>query len=115
MPAIGDISEDFVLDVFNSDALTDFSMFTFLIRSDLSPVRLIPWLYYLKLAQVLRPGGQASEILVSQEEVAVSLSSCYADFNSLKDFVSAFPISPQCNSLKRTRSPLSGLFFLYVL
>ena len=54
-------------------------------------------LYYLKLAQVLRPGGP-SDILAAQEEDAISLSSSYADLNSLKNFISAFPVSPLCTS-----------------
>ena len=54
-------------------------------------------LYYLKLAQVLRPGGP-SDILAAQEEDAISLSSSYADLNSLKNFISAFPVSSLCTS-----------------
>lgn len=54
-------------------------------------------LYYLKLAQVLRLGGP-SDILAAQEEDATLLSSSYADLNSLKNFISAFPVSPLCTS-----------------
>ena len=54
-------------------------------------------LHYLKLAQVLRPGGP-SDILATQEEDAISLSSSYADLNSLQNFISAFPVSPLCTS-----------------
>jgi len=54
-------------------------------------------LYYLKLVQVLHPGGP-SDILAAQEEDAISLSSSYADLNSLKNFISAFPVSPLCTS-----------------
>lgn len=57
-------------------------------------------LYYLKLAQVLRPGGP-SDILASQDEDYISLAANYTDLNSLKSFVSAFPVSSQHNPLKR--------------
>lgn len=60
-------------------------------------------LYYLKLAQVLRPGGP-SDILASQDEDSLCLSTNYVDLNSLKNFVSAFPVSSQANPLKRSSS-----------
>ena len=60
-------------------------------------------LYYLKLAQVLRPGGP-SDILSSQDEDSLCLSTNYVDLNSLKKFVSAFPVSSQANPLKRSCS-----------
>ena len=60
-------------------------------------------LYYLKLAQVLRPGGP-SDILASQDEDSLCLSTNYVDLNSFKNFVSAFPVSSQTNPLKRSSS-----------
>ena len=60
-------------------------------------------LYYLKFAQVLRPGGP-SDILASQDEDSTSLFANYTDLNSLKNFVPAFPISSQSSSLKRNSS-----------
>lgn len=60
-------------------------------------------LYYLKLAQVLRPGGP-SHVLASQDEDSLCLSTNYVDLNSLKNFVSAFPVSSQANPLKRSSS-----------
>jgi integrase len=50
-------------------------------------------LYYLKLAQVLRPGGP-SDLLASDECAVLDASSHYADLNSLQNFLSAFPPMP---------------------
>ena len=46
--------------------------------------------YYLKLANVLRPGGPADLLSSGNSSVAASTLE-YHDFNELKNFVSAFP------------------------
>ena len=50
-------------------------------------------LYYLKLAQVLRPGG-LSDILASQDEDSISLFPNYTDLNSLKILFRPYPLLP---------------------
>ena len=46
--------------------------------------------YYLKLAQVLQPGGP-SELLSATDAAIDSATSEYADFNNLRNFVAAYP------------------------
>ena len=60
-------------------------------------------LYYLKLAQVLRLGGP-SDVLASQDEDSLCLSTNDVDLISLNNFVSAFPVSSEANPLKRSSS-----------
>lgn len=57
-------------------------------------------LYYLKIAEVLQPGGP-SDILSSHEDHLSNAGSHYADMNSLKNFLAAFPPPTGGNALKR--------------
>ena len=47
--------------------------------------------YYLKLAQVLRPGG-SSESLSAKDTEIHSAAAEYDDFNNLRNFVAVFPL-----------------------
>ena len=47
---------------------------------------------------------QSEDVLASQDEDSLRLSTNYVDLNSLKNFVSAFPVSSQANPLKRSSS-----------
>ena len=47
-------------------------------------------LYYLKIAEVLQPGGP-SDVLSSHEDHLTAASLQYAEINSLRNFISAFP------------------------
>ena len=49
-------------------------------------------LYYLKLADVIRAGALA-DVLTSAPSQSQEASRIYEDYNALKDFVSAFPVS----------------------
>ena len=60
-------------------------------------------LYYLRLADVFRAGAQA-DLLASAPSQSQEASRIYEDYNSLKDFVSAFPVSNSPSS-KRALPP----------
>ena len=47
-------------------------------------------LYYLKIAEVLQPGGP-SDVLSSHEDHLTAASLQYTEINSLRNFISAFP------------------------
>ena len=49
-------------------------------------------LYYLKLADVIRAGAPA-DLLTSAPSQSQEVSRIYEDYDALKDFVSAFPVS----------------------
>ena len=60
-------------------------------------------LYYLKLADVIRAGAPA-DLLASAPSQSQEASRIYEDYNALKDFVSAFPVS-YSSSFKRALPP----------
>ena len=60
-------------------------------------------LYYLKLADVIRDGAPA-DLLSSAPSQSQEASRIYEDYNALKDFVSAFPVS-YSSSFKRALPP----------
>ena len=62
---------------------------------------------YLKLADVFRAGAPA-DLLASAPSQSQEASRIYDDYNSLKDFVSAFPVS-NSSSFKRALPPLFSL------
>ena len=62
---------------------------------------------YLKLADVFRAGAPA-DLLASAPSQSQEASRIYDDYNSLKDFVSAFPAS-NSSSFKRALPPLFSL------
>ena len=62
---------------------------------------------YLKLADVFRVGAPA-DLLASAPAQSQEDSRIYDDYNSLKDFVSAFPVS-NSSSFKRAFPPLFSL------
>ena len=49
-------------------------------------------LYYLKLADIIKAGAPA-DLLTSAPSQSQEASRIYEDYNALKDFVSAFPVS----------------------
>ena len=63
--------------------------------------------HYLKLADVFRAGAPA-DLLASAPSQSQEDSRIYDDYNSLKDFVSAFPVS-NSSSFKRALPPLFSL------
>ena len=63
--------------------------------------------HYLKLADVFRAGAPA-DLLASAPSQSQEASRIYDDCNSLKDFVSAFPVSSS-SSFKRALPPLFSL------
>ena len=62
---------------------------------------------YLKLADVFRAGAPA-DLLASAPSQSQEASRIYDDYNPLKDFVSAFPLS-NSSSFKRALPPLFSL------
>ena len=60
-------------------------------------------LYYLKLADVIWAGAPA-DLLTSAPSQSQEASRIYEDYNALKDFVSAFPVS-YSSSFKRALPP----------
>ena len=62
---------------------------------------------YLKLADVFRAGAPA-DLLASAPSQSQEASRIYDDYNSLNDFVSAFPVS-NSSSFKRALPPLFSL------
>ena len=59
--------------------------------------------YYLKIAQVLQPGGP-SEVLSSHEDSLSDTGLRYSDANSFKNFILAFPPLVASNPLKHNVS-----------
>ena len=67
-------------------------------------------LYYLRLADVFRAGAQA-DLLASAPSQSQEASRIYEDYNSLKDFVSAFPVS-NSSSFKQVQVSSSSFKFI---